>query len=164
MAKNRVEENQVADRVGNETSASEVSPDQVARNDGAAQVDPGDGRINQLTGGSDELSQLTNRVDERVVAEDTWEHARPPVDSFELAFDPDVRNLLAVTGRSLGDLALRQEGEVVNGQMTLHDVHNLERTVFVDAGAKVPEGGPWIPANHVPQPLLRAIAERKRDR
>lgn len=164
MAKNKVDENQVAETTGNLPTTSERGPNDAARVDGPAQVNPGDGRINQLTGGSDTASQLTNKVDDRVVAEDTWQHGAAPVENYDAAFDKDVRDLLALTGRSLGDLALRYEGEVVNGQMTLLDVHNLEHNVFVDAGAKVPEGGPWVPANHIPQPLLRSIAERKAGR
>jgi hypothetical protein len=121
------------------------------------------GRPEVLTGGSDPLSQRTMKVDEVVRAPDTYRSEEVPVHSFEEINDRAVRDLLAITGRNVADLALRRGGEVLPGQMTLYAVHDLKRKVLVLSGAKVPEGL-WVPANHLPMALLRALEETDEER
>lgn len=123
----------------------------------------GGGQPNVLTGGRDPLAQRTLHVEDVVRAESSWKEEEVPVSSFDEINDKAIRDLMAITGRNVSELALRRGGEVVNGQMTLYAVHDLKRKVLVLGGAKVPEGC-WVPANHLPMALLRSLEETDEER
>lgn len=91
---------------------------------------------------------------------DGWVRSGEQVGLDDAIMDPNVREVMLLSGRRFTELGLRRGGQKALGQMTLVNLKSKE-LVTVIADEIIPEGL-WLPANHLPAPLLRELEQKQR--
>jgi hypothetical protein len=69
-----------------------------------------------------------------------------------------VRDAMILSGRSINNMGLREAGDEIMGQMELLDCSNGKMALYMP-NARLPAGGPYIPANHLPTLMYQAAKQ-----